>query len=137
MRLTRFLSLALRHHRLLVRCFILLVQFRWTLTRKSYHPLLDLIRQQTGTESQSVQPDLLAWGVLNAARLVPFATCLTQSLVLRYMLARCGHDASIRIGVKIDEVGRFRAHAWVIHDNRLLIGGPEEKVAPYRALVDL
>ena len=38
------------------------------------------------------------------------ARCLEQSLVLYYLLRRCGQPAELRIGV---QPYRFRAHAWV------------------------
>lgn len=48
-----------------------------------------------------------------AARHVPRTGCLTQALVLRFLLARHGYAAHIRIGVARGDDGKLRAHAWV------------------------
>jgi hypothetical protein len=48
-----------------------------------------------------------------AARHTPFhATCLTRSLLLGWMLRRCGVASELRIGVRLPE-GLLDAHAWV------------------------
>lgn len=48
-----------------------------------------------------------------AARHAPGpATCLTRSLLLRWLLRRRGIESDLRIGVKLDQ-GRLDAHAWV------------------------
>lgn len=58
-----------------------------------------------------------------AARRGPFcATCLQQSIYLRWLLARYGIDSSVRIGVrKVD--GHFEAHAWVEYLGEVLNDG--------------
>ncbi len=68
---------------------------------------------------------------------MPGASCLTQSLALRYLLAKSGQEGIIRIGATQKENGEFDAHAWVIVDQAILIGGPAERIAPYQTLVDL
>lgn len=69
-------------------------------------------------------PERLAWAVRTACRAVPFATCLTQSLALQFLLARSGRHSSIRIGVARPE-GRFAAHAWVECAGQTLLDRPE------------
>jgi Transglutaminase-like superfamily len=63
----------------------------------------------------------LVWAVRNAARLIPFATCLTQSLALYRLLARAGYPSRIQIGVAKDPETGFQAHAWVEHDGSPLL----------------
>ncbi len=41
------------------------------------------------------------------------ANCLKQSLVLWWLLARCGIVSEIRIGVQKEQGGGLNAHAWV------------------------
>ena len=57
-------------------------------------------------------------------RLLPERPCLTQALVLQYLLLRRGDDtAELHIGVtKSDDEG-LQAHAWVERDGQVLIGG--------------
>jgi hypothetical protein len=53
------------------------------------------------------------WAVSRAARLVPRATCLTQALAIRAILARNGVASRMQIGVALPIGGSLRAHAWV------------------------
>ncbi len=69
-------------------------------------------------------PERLAWAVRTACRAVPFATCLTQSLALQFLLACSGRRSSIRIGVAKPE-GRFAAHAWIECSGQTLLDRPE------------
>lgn len=62
----------------------------------------------------------LIWAVQAANRRLPGMTCLTRSLALQLLLARCGRSASVRIGVRKDHAGGFQAHAWVECDGRTL-----------------
>jgi hypothetical protein len=71
-----------------------------------------------------------ACDVERAARLVDAAaafyplnaTCLKKSLILVRILARRGIRAELRLGVrKVD--GEFSAHAWVVCDGRIVLGG--------------
>lgn len=66
-----------------------------------------------------------AWAVRTASRFVPGATCLTQALAAQLLLAESGHDSRIEIGVTKDEHRRFRAHAWVVCGQEIVIGGAE------------
>ena len=68
--------------------------------------------------------DRLYWAVKVALRLMPAATCLCQALALQRLLARHGHISDLRIGVKKSSNG-LRAHAWLVHDGRVLIGGSQ------------
>ena len=60
-----------------------------------------------------------------ASRRVPKATCLTQAIALRTLLARDGKESELRIGVAKAEDGRLEAHAWLESDGRIVIGGRE------------
>ena len=64
-----------------------------------------------------------AWAVRAASRYVPRATCLTQALAAQALLTESGHESSIEIGVMKDQRRRFRAHAWVICGEEIVIGG--------------
>lgn len=56
-------------------------------------------------------------------RFLPERPCLTQALVLQYLLLRRGdHSAKLHIGVTKHD-GELRAHAWVERDGKVLIGG--------------
>ncbi|HWK65878.1 MAG TPA: lasso peptide biosynthesis B2 protein [Rhizobiaceae bacterium] len=79
----------------------------------------------------------VAWGVRNAARLVPRASCLTQALAGQFILARQGNSSRVRIGVARDDQGRFLAHAWLVSEDRIVLGGAEQNVRGFTPLTDL
>lgn len=79
----------------------------------------------------------VAWGVRNAARLVPRASCLTQALSGQFILARQGRSSQVRIGVARDDRGRFVAHAWLVSGDRIVLGGGQENIRSFTPLTDL
>ena len=74
-------------------------------------------------ERSAYAPERLAWAVTAASRRVPAATCLTQALALHLLCRRRGWPTQLQIGVARSD-GAFRAHAWVEHDGKILIGEP-------------
>lgn len=64
----------------------------------------------------------LTWAVKTASRRVPRVTCLSQALALQHLLSGNGHCSELRIGVDNSD-GQFTAHAWLILNDRVLIGG--------------
>lgn len=78
----------------------------------------------------SVPPDTsvacLVWAVSAASRRVPFASCLTQSLALQFLLAQAGHPSQLRFGINKDPNTGFHAHAWVEWAGITLLSTPSE-----------
>ena len=62
--------------------------------------------------------------------------CLARSLALQGLLARRGIGCELRIGVRKDEAGIFRAHAWIEYRGRAVTEaeGIEERYAPLALL---
>lgn len=138
--LSRKIRLAYRHGPLLAVSFVLVVLTRITLSLRGHLPALAAIRRVKESGSISPRPQTVAsivWAVRHTSRLVPAATCLTQSLVTRFLLAQNGHESKIRIGVASGEDGKFEAHAWVLYDGIIIIGGSDESVSRYQPMVDL
>ena len=80
------------------------------------------------------QPEAAALGVaVNRAANHVFgpATCLTRSLLLRWLLRRYGTPSDLRIGVRFEE-GVLAAHAWVEKDG-IPLNDRRELVARYAA----
>ena len=69
-------------------------------------------------------PERITWLVTVASRLVPRAHCLIRAIVAQYLLARSGHLADLRIGVRKDG-GTLDAHAWLVLDGRPLFEDDE------------
>lgn len=45
-------------------------------------------------------------------------TCLKRALALQYLIRRAGSSAELHVGVRRDEAGELRAHAWLVRDGR-------------------
>jgi hypothetical protein len=76
--------------------------------------------------------------VRSIARALPFTwhcTCLTQALAGWIMLTRHGAVSRIRIGVAPPENQRFRAHAWLECDDRVILG--DIGLEPYNVIWSL
>lgn len=79
----------------------------------------------------------VAWGVRNAARAIPGATCLTQALAAQFLLARLGYPSQIRIGVAKDSDGELLAHAWLLSNGSVVIGGSMQELSRYVVLTEI
>lgn len=60
-------------------------------------------------------------GVRFASRFIPDASCLTQALAARKLLARSGQRSDLKIGVSKSD-GDLEAHAWLEIDGRIILG---------------
>jgi len=78
----------------------------------------------------SFPAEQMCWAVLAGARRIPQATCLTQTIALRLLLALSGRPSQIRIGVAKDAEGRFQSPAWLEYQNKVLLGGHEDLALP-------
>jgi len=95
-------------------------------------PLVSLTRllprgPAPGTPTPSLSADRIGWLVTVAGRYAPGrTTCLTQAVVLAWILHREGIEATLRIGVarRADDLV---AHAWLEHDGRVVFGLPDEQ----------
>ena len=60
------------------------------------------------------------------------ATCLAESLTLRWLLRRQGIESKLRIGVRT-EAGRLEAHAWIEHCGLVLNDAADvhQRFAPF------
>jgi hypothetical protein len=70
-------------------------------------------------------PDVIriGWAIRKAASHVPGATCLTQALAARLLLARHHHASQLYVGVARKAGGGMDAHAWVEAEGRVIVGG--------------
>ena len=77
--------------------------------------------RRTAADLQRFVADVV-WAVVAISRRVPRATCLTQALVAQRLLADDGIASEIRLGVARDTTGAFEAHAWLLHEGRIVLG---------------
>ena len=80
---------------------------------------------RTSPTLAKVRPLRLSWAVQAVAKRMPGATCLTQALALKMLLARSGRSGSLHIGVAKDRERGFESHAWLELDGEVLVGEVE------------
>lgn len=128
-------------HLLLIRVGLLVAIIRVALWVRPWPDVLRLVRWLpfsvlSFARSRHLSADHLAWVVRTSSRLVPAATCLTQSLALQCVLTTAGRPCRVQIGVAKDARGKFQSHAWVEHDGHTLLSTPVE-VMRYARLLTL
>jgi hypothetical protein len=143
-RLKRFAELTNVERLLLLRAFCIVAAARvalWSLPVKTARRAISIIAgvtlaavYDTRTINSEVSVERFVWAVKVVSRCIPRATCLTQAVAIQPLLARAGHASRLEIGVAKD-AGDFQAHAWVVCDGRVIIGGPD--VTRYSRLMTL
>jgi hypothetical protein len=134
----KFLALSRSDKAILFSCVSVVAAARLGLTLLSYRTVRRWVPTGAGKELASDdEVRRLAWGVRNAARMVPGASCLTQALAAQFLLARSGRRSQIQVGVAQDPEGRVLAHAWLISNGRVVIGGTPRELQRYRFLAEL
>ena len=121
---------------LLAETAILLIRIRLGLTFSSLAKLQQNLLP--GVDRPAHMPpaavERLAWCVRTMARLVPAATCLTQGLALQALLHRRGVASDLKLGVRRDGADGLAAHAWVVVDGRVVLGGGARDLAPFATI---
>jgi hypothetical protein len=137
-RLSKFLRLPAGDRRLFVKTMMLVWGVRITLWLLPFSVVRQLLarfaRKSVGSGEERVTVGRVVWAVTVASQYVPAATCLTQGLVAKVMLARNGHDATLHLGVARTDAGQFKAHAWVETNGNVVVGGSEASLKQYTAL---
>ena len=112
---------------------------RCQLTITSYKTVMRWIEKDTENVSfyEDTHPLIIAWSVKQASRLIPFASCLTQALTTKLYFSRMGSNCTINIGVRTESSGKFFAHAWVLYDGDVLLGGDKEDLSRFKLLTEL
>lgn len=134
-RLKRFARRPPADRRFLLRAWFLIAAIRVGL----WLAPLDLVRRAALQSAQNPRrcsaADRIAWSVITAARYFPRASCLTQALAAQALLTGSGHASRIEIGVAKDDASRFEAHAWVVCNGSIVLGGREaSRYTPLLAL---
>ena len=125
-RLRKFARLGNADRTLLLRALLIVVAIRvglWSLPFRFLRHLAARAAERASLHQRKNTRSImmLARAVETAARPIPAATCLTQALAAQILLARNGHASTLRIGV-LTANGRFKAHAWLEHAGRIVIG---------------
>jgi hypothetical protein len=138
-RVSKFVALPREQRRLIAQATAVVVFVRAAL----YVVPFRVLRRWAGGDGAGARPgggqeaSRVAWAVAKVSRSVPRATCLTQALATQWLLRRRGLLSTLQIGVGRDpRSGAFRAHAWVEHAGRVVIGdhGELDEYAPLPVL---
>jgi hypothetical protein len=126
-RLLRFFRLSGRQQRLAIEILSILWIVRlmlWLLPsrlwRRLLHPYLRVKAMPTPHPSSEALE--VASGINRTGRYVSDATCLVRALAGQIMLGRRGFTTELKIGVSINAAKKLDAHAWIVFDNRVIIG---------------
>jgi hypothetical protein len=133
-RVHKFSCLPAAQRRLVLQAALLLGAIRlglWLLPFRTLQRLLARLAQTPTAPLEAGAATIgdVVWAVAGVSRYVPGATCLTQALAARVLLARRGQQTQLRLGVARSAAGEFQAHAWVEWQGRVVIGGAD---APLR-----
>lgn len=79
----------------------------------------------------------VAHGIARTANIVPKASCLTRAIACQAILSWKSIPTTISIGALKDETGTFKAHAWVIWNDQIVLDGTEDLSANFNKLLDL
>jgi hypothetical protein len=132
--LGRFRQLPSADRRLVLRALWSVVAIRARLALRPFPDVDRATNRKPSTPKPGpVAPPRIAWAVRAVSRYVPGATCLTQALAARSLLAAEGTASRLQLGMaRID--GRPQAHAWLESDGAIVIGGEgHARFAPFKA----
>lgn len=137
----RFLGLPLEDKALLLSCAWRLISTYLALKTLGYprvsRDLSDELTRSRRKSSGTLSAAKIIWAVRAAARALPWTKCLAQAVTLHFLLARSGHASIVRIGIAGDQKLGFKAHAWVVHKERIVIGEAGAADGRFRPMTDL
>lgn len=91
-------------------------------------------RRVEAASAPEASVERVVWAVRAASARVPRASCLTQALAARALLARRGLPSDLRIGVARSSENGIEGHAWLERNGRIVIGESEpERYKPLGA----
>ncbi len=131
-RLKRLTQLTMAERRVLIRVLLVVGVARaalWIAPVKAVRKVV--ATAATGATCDSMEQ--LVWAVRVVSHYLPGTTCLTQALAAQALLTHSGFPSQMEIGVAKDELHRFHAHAWVICQGQVVLGGRD--VERYNSLV--
>jgi hypothetical protein len=137
---SKFFQLDQTRRRFLLSASFLEISF-WFLLRILPFPTVNSLMEKLVAGAKFYQParkDILQpaiWALTIASRkLLGKDTCLPQAMAARVMFARLGFPVEIKFGVKKSANGDLQAHAWVFHQDQVLIGGEGLDLSSYTPL---
>ncbi|PID41214.1 MAG: hypothetical protein CR981_04165 [Proteobacteria bacterium] len=104
----------------------LMIFFRIALKRRPFQQIMAETKVMTGKittgKSQEIRLHRAARLAKTAGSIIPFSTCLSRALAGYVLLAEQGFETTLHIGVTRDDSYGFEAHAWLTHNNSIILG---------------
>jgi hypothetical protein len=132
-RLVKFLKLPCRKKRIFLTAFGVIWVIRivlWVLPYSCIRKLASGVKAKPEVGELTVEE--LVWSVETAGKYVLNATCLSQALAAKMLLAWNGYSSTLRIGV--DTCNGFAAHAWIEQNGVVILGGSVRQYKPLYVL---
>jgi hypothetical protein len=122
-RLKRFVQLTGVERHTLIRALFAVGVARAALCVLTTATARKVVGKAVGGGAGSVEQ--MVWAVKVVSRYVPGATCLTQALAAQALLAQSGFPSQVEIGVAKDGLRRLQAHAWLVCQGQVVLGGQQ------------
>lgn len=114
---------------LLIKALIFLWVIRIMLWIFSFNKIQKILKRWSKSQSTGTIPlSRITWGINVMSRFAPQSTCLVKALAGWLLLSEYGFDSEIKIGVSRRE--EFEAHAWLEHENEVILGASEVNYIP-------
>ncbi len=125
--LLKFVSLPRSEKMTVLKAFFMVLRVRVCLW---FFPSYSVKNRLLAANGEKVKGRAADWAAVErtvasverCSQYIPRATCLTKALSVFLLLQNMGQASNVRIGVEKDQHGRFRAHAWVEVEERIVIG---------------
>jgi hypothetical protein len=117
---------------LLAESVIALAFVRLGLSLLRFQTLRRWLARVSATGRQEAPPERrlirkVVWSVNVVSAYLPFfRNCLNRALAAQMLLGRRGQLVNLRIGVKRDPEGEFKAHAWIESEDRVVLGAVDD-----------
>lgn len=122
--LKRLARLSGEERAILPEAALSMILIRLALSWLSLPTLQKIVFRAVRHSETACAADRIAWAIRVASRFLPGSTCLAQALVAQILLVRYGYDSCVMIGVTKNEYALLEAHAWVVCEEQIMIGGP-------------
>lgn len=120
------------------RALTTLVLVRFGLTFLSYRRMTSWWAPSRGLPDAPLPEQArCAWAVTRAAAFVPGASCLTQALAGRSLLAGRGFNSRVVVGVRRHAAAGVAAHAWLRVGDGVVLGDVTENLDDFTELLEL
>lgn len=126
----------LKAARIDAKCLVALAAIRLALSFAGFSAIRRRMPHAAPSAGAHIYARQLARRIERIAPVVPGASCLTQALALQWLLARAGHGSDLHVGVARDAAGKFRAHAWLACNRRVVIGTSGTRLSDFTPIAE-